>query len=202
VVFNGEFVPGNQWVGPASPWYQSQFPVPGRDVAKAKKLLADAGVKTPLAIDLMVPNNPETRQVAEVMQAMAGEAGFDVKIRVMEFATSLKEAEEGRYQAYMLAWSGRVDPDGNAFQFLRSGAPQNYGGYTNKDVDAALDAARTAGTLADRKAAYAKVAALTLPNAGVVYLYHRLVIIAHSVKLDGYKQLPDGLVRVVGLKLK
>jgi peptide/nickel transport system substrate-binding protein len=202
VVFNGEFVPGNQWVGPASPWYQTQFPVPGRDVAKAKKLLADAGVKTPLPVDLMVPNNPETRQVAEVIQAMTSEAGFDVKIRVTEFATSLKEAEEGRYQAFMLAWSGRVDPDGNTFQFLRTGAPQNYGGYSNKDVDAALDEARTAGSVADRKAAYAKVAALTLPNAGVVYLYHRLVIIAHSVKLDGYKQLPDGLVRVVGLKLK
>jgi len=28
------------------------------------------------------------------------------------------------------------------------------------------------------------------------------VIIAHTQKVDGYKQLPDGLVRVVGVKLK
>jgi peptide/nickel transport system substrate-binding protein len=28
------------------------------------------------------------------------------------------------------------------------------------------------------------------------------VIIAHSAKLEGYTQLPDGLVRVVGVKLK
>ncbi len=203
VVFNGEFVPGNQWVGPTSAYFQEKFPVPGRDVAKAKKLLADAGVKTPLAIDLMVPNNPETRQVAEVIQAMAGEAGFDVKIRVTEFATSLKEAEEGRYQAYMLAWSGRVDPDGNSYQFFKTKAPQNYAGYSNADVDAALDDARTKGTLADRKAAYSKVAEKVLGGAGgTLYLYHRLMIIAHTVKLEGYKQLPDGLVRVVGLKLK
>ena len=46
----------------------------------------------------MVPNNPETRQVAEVMQSMVAEAGFDMKIRVTEFATSLKEAEDGDYQ--------------------------------------------------------------------------------------------------------
>ena len=26
VVFNGEFVPGNQWVNPQSPWYQQGFP--------------------------------------------------------------------------------------------------------------------------------------------------------------------------------
>ena len=31
---------------------------------------------------------------------MAAEAGFDMKIRVTEFATSLKEAEDGHYQAY------------------------------------------------------------------------------------------------------
>ena len=202
VVFNGEFVPGNQGVGPTSPYFQEKFPLPVRDVAKAKKLLADAGVKTPLAIDLMVPNNPETRQVAEVVQAMAGEAGFDVKIRVTEFATSLKEAEDGRYQAYMLAWSGRVDPDGNTYQFYKTKASQNYGGYTNADVDAALEDARTKASLADRKAAYATVAEKVLNGGSVVYLYHRLMIIAHSAKLEGYKQLPDGLVRVVGLKLK
>ena len=41
-----------------------------------------------------------------------------------------------------------------------------------------------------------------LPEGGIIYLYHRLVIIAHAAKLDGYKQLPDGLVRVTGIKLK
>ena len=106
VVFNGEVLPGNQWVSPKSPYYQQKFPVPGRDVAKAKKLLADAGVATPVVVDFMVPNNPESRQVAEVLQAMATEAGFDLKIRVTEFATSLKEAEEGRFQAFFIGWSG------------------------------------------------------------------------------------------------
>ena len=99
VVFNGEFTPGNQWVNPQNSYYQGKFPVPGRDVAKAKKLIAESGVKTPIQVDFMVPNNPETRQVAEVIQAMAAEAGFDMKIRVTEFATSLTEAENGRYQA-------------------------------------------------------------------------------------------------------
>src|ERR1700709_568723 len=38
VVFNGEFKPGNQWVNPDHPYYQKAFPVPQRDVAKAKEL--------------------------------------------------------------------------------------------------------------------------------------------------------------------
>jgi peptide/nickel transport system substrate-binding protein len=44
VVFNGEFKPGNQWVNPEHPYYQKAFPVPKRDVAKAKALLKEAGV--------------------------------------------------------------------------------------------------------------------------------------------------------------
>jgi peptide/nickel transport system substrate-binding protein len=202
VAFNGEFLPGNQWVSPKSPYYQSKFPVPKRDVAKAKELLKAAGVSTPLAIDFMVPNNPETRQVAEIVQAMAGEAGFDIKIRVTEFATSLKEAEEGRYQAYMLAWSGRVDPDGNAYSFHKTNAPQNYGGYSNPEVDRWLDEARVKSSLADRKAVYEKITDKLMSEGSIVYLYHRLMIIAHTARLDGYKQMPDGLIRLTGVKLK
>ena len=81
----------------------------------------------------MVPNNPESRQVAEVIQAMAGEAGFDMKIRVTEFATSLKEAEQGRFQAFFVGWSGRVDPDGNSYIFHKCNAPQNNGGYLRQE---------------------------------------------------------------------
>ena len=41
-----------------------------------------------------------------------------------------------------------------------------------------------------------------LEDEPIVYLYHRKVLIAHTTKLEGYTQMPDGLVRVVGLKLK
>ncbi len=201
VVFNGEVLPGNQWISPRNAYYQEQFPVPKRDVEKAKKLLAEVGLQAPIAVDFMVPNNPESRQVAEVIQAMAAEAGFDMKIRVTEFATSLKEQEQGRYQAFFIGWSGRVDPDGNSYIFHKCGAPQNNRGYCSAEVDALLDEARTKSALADRKAIYAKAAEKLLSEGGIIYLYHRLVIIAHSAKLEGYRQLPDGLVRLVGVKL-
>jgi len=202
VVFNGEVLPGNQWVSPKSSYFQEKFPVPGRDVAKAKKLLADAGVATPVVVDFMVPNNPESRQAAEVLQAMAADAGFDLKIRVTEFATSIKEAEEGRFQAWFIAWSGRVDPDGNSYIFFKCKAPQNNGHYCDKDVDQWLDDARKMSKLEERKAVYGRIAEKYLKEGSIIYLYHRLVIIAHAAKLEGYTQLPDGLVRVVGVKLK
>jgi peptide/nickel transport system substrate-binding protein len=202
VVFNGEFKPGNQWVNPDHPYYQKTFPIRGRDVAKAKALLKEAGVSPPVTVDFMVPKGAETEAVAQVVQSMAAETGFDMKIRVTEFATSLKQAESGEYQAFMLAWSGRIDPDGNSYVFLKTGAPQNYSAWSNAEADKALDDARLVTDLAQRKAIYEKLAKAALEDEPLLYIYHRRILIAHTTKLDGYKQMPDGLVRVVGLKLK
>ncbi|MFZ2157430.1 MAG: ABC transporter substrate-binding protein [Bradyrhizobium sp.] len=202
VVFNGEFKPGNQWVNPDHPYYQKAFPVRPRDIAKAKALIKEAGVAAPIPVDFMVPKGAETEAVAQVIQSMAAEAGFDMKIRVTEFATSLKQAEAGEYQAFMLAWSGRIDPDGNSYVFLKTGAPQNYSAWSNPDADKALDDARLVTDQAQRKAIYEKLAKLALDEEPLLYIYHRRILIAHSTRLDGYKQMPDGLVRVIGLKLK
>jgi peptide/nickel transport system substrate-binding protein len=202
VVFNGEFVPGNQWIYPQNPYYQQAFPIPKRDVAKAKALLKEAGVNGPVTLDFMVPNGPETRAVAEVVQSMAAEAGFDLKIRVTEFATSIKQAEDGDFQLYLIGWSGRSDPDGNSFVFQTCNAPQNNGKYCDKEVDAAHAEARAKSGFAERKKFYEIVAKKFLAEGSILYLYHTQVLVAHSDKVEGYKQMPDGLIRVVGVKLK
>ena len=202
VVFNGEFVPANQWVSPENPYYQKDFPVPKRDVAKAKALLKEAGITAPFDVDFMVPKGAETQAVAEVIQAMASEIGINMKIRVTEFATSLKQAEQGNYQAYLLAWSGRTDPDGNVYSFHKCNAPLNYSGYCNPEVDKLLDKSRVPSDLPTRKAIYNKITKIVLNDEPIIYLYHRKILIAHTTKLQGYTQLPDGIVRVVGLRFK
>jgi peptide/nickel transport system substrate-binding protein len=201
VVFNGLQKPDNQWVSTASPYHSAKFPLPKRDIAKAKALIKEAGVATPIAIDFMVPNNPESRAVAEVMQSLTSEAGFDLKIRVTEFATSLNEGEKGNYQLYFLAWSGRTDPDGNIYSFAACNQPLNIGKFCDPKVDELLNKARTATTLPERKALYEQAAAEILPRGNVVYLYHRTLLFAHSPKLQGFKVMPDGLIRVTDLKL-
>jgi peptide/nickel transport system substrate-binding protein len=202
VVFNGEFVPGNQWISPENAYYQKDFPIPKRDVAKAKALLKEAGVTPPLAIDFMVPQGAENKAVSEVVQSMAAEAGIDMKIRVTEFATSLKTAEQGDYQAFLIGWSGRTDPDGNIYIFAKTKAPQNITGFSSPEVDQALDESRLSADPAKRKAIYEKAAKVLLADNPILYLYHRKVLIAHTTRLEGFKAVPDGLVRVVGLKLK
>lgn len=202
VVFNGEFTPGNQWVSPEHPYYQKAFPIPKRDVEKAKALLKEAGVKLPVSVDLMVPKGAEDESVAQVIQSMAAEAGFDIKIRLIEFATSFKQAQAGEFQAFLIGWSGRIDSDGNSYVFLHSGAPLNDGVYSNPDVDKGFEDARLTSDPAKRKAIYEKVTGQVLKDEPIIYLYHRKLLIAHTAKLEGYRQMPDGLVRVIGLKLK
>jgi len=202
VVFNGEFNPGNQWVNPEHPYYQKAFPVPQRDVEKAKALLKEAGVSLPVTVDLMVPQGSEEQAVAQVLQSMAAEAGFDLRIRVIEFATTFKEAQAGNFQAFQIDWSGRIDPDGNSYVFLHSKAPQNDGGYSNPEADKLMEEARLVSDPAQRKAIYEKLTRIVLNDEPIIYLFHRKVLIAHTKKLEGFRPVPDGLVRVVGLKLK
>jgi peptide/nickel transport system substrate-binding protein len=202
VVFNGEFTPGNQWVSPEHPYYQKAFPVPKRDLAKAKALLKEAGVTQPVSVDYMVTKGAENEAVAQVIQSMAAEAGFDLKIRVIEFATSFKQAQAGEFQVFQIGWSGRIDPDGNSYVFLHSNAPQNDGHYSNPEADKLFEDARLVTDPAARKAIYQKLTGIVLHDEPIIYLYHRKLLIAHTKKLEGYRQMPDGLVRVVGLKLK
>jgi peptide/nickel transport system substrate-binding protein len=202
VVFNGEFVPGNQWVSPEHPYYQKAFPVQKRDIAKAKALLKEAGVALPASVDFMVTKGAENEAVAQVIQSMAAEAGIDLKIRLIEFATSFKQAQAGEFQAFLIGWSGRIDPDGNSYVFMHTKAPQNDGGYSNPEADKAMEDARLITDPAQRKTIYEKLAKIVLNDVPLIYLYHRKLLIAHTTKLEGYKQMPDGLVRVIGLKLK
>ena len=202
VVFNGEFTPGNQWVSPTHPYYQKAFPVHGRDIAKAKALLKEAGVTLPVTVDYMIPKGAENEAVAQVVQSMAAEAGFDIKIRAVEFATTFKQAQAGEFQIFQINWSGRIDPDGNSYIFMRSKAPQNDGGYANPEADKLMEDGRATSNVEERKAIYAKLTKILLDDLPIIYIYHRTLLIAHTTKLQGYKQMPDGLVRVVGLKFK
>src|SRR5437667_1083740 len=182
VVFNGEFTPGNQWVSPTHPYYQKAFPIRPRDIEKAKALLKEAGVTLPVTVDLMVTKGAENEAVSQVIQSMAAEAGFDLKIRVIEFATSFKQAQAGEFQIFQINWSGRIDPDGNSYVFLHTKAPQNDGGYSNPEADKLMEDGRLVADPAQRNAIYEKLTKIVLNDEPIIYLYHRKLLIAHTTK--------------------
>jgi len=201
VVFNGAFLPGNQPVPPESLYYDAATPIPQRDVAKAKQLLAAAGQPNP-TVDLMVPNTSEDQAVAQVLQSMAQEAGIALKLSVIEFATALQEETKGNFEAFLIGWSGRIDPDGNLYNFQHSTGALNYAKYRNADVDRLLDQARTTLDDGARAKLYAQAAQSYLADRHIIYLYHRKWLFAMSSKLQGFVPNPDGLIRLAGLTLQ
>jgi len=123
-----------------------------------------------------------------------------VKIQSVEFATSLDMADKGQFDAYVLAWSGRADPDGNIYSFDACKQPLNYAGYCKPEVDDLLNKSRTAADPEERRKLFGELAALTLKDRPIVYLYHRHWLWAYNAKLSGLRAVPDGLVRVQGLR--
>ena len=200
VAMDGEAEVGNQWVAPTNAYYAKNVPIPKRDVARAKALLQEAGVPNP-SFTLMTPTTSDAQRIAQVVQAMAKEAGFDVKIQATEFATSLDLADKGQFEAYVLAWSGRADPDGNLFSFDGCKQPLNYAGYCNAETDELLNRSRSARDPAERKKVYEQIAARVLKDRPIIYLYHRNWLWAYNAKLGGVRTVPDGLLRVAGLKM-
>ena len=200
VVMDNEATVGNQWVAPSNAYYAKNVPVPRRDVARAKALLKEAGVPNP-SFTLVTATTSEAQRLAVVVQSMAREAGFDVRIQAAEFATSLNMADKGDFEAYILAWSGRADPDGNLFSFDGCKQPLNYAGYCDAETDALLNQSRTLREPAERKKVYEQIATRVLKERPIIYLYHRNWLWAYTAKLAGVRNVPDGLLRVDGLKL-
>ncbi len=201
VVYNGLFPATVQGIPASSPYHNEALKVPERDIAKAKALLAQAGVKTPVSITLGVSTSPVQKQIGEVIQSMSAEAGFDVKVQATEFASMLAAEGSGDFEATGIGWSGRADPDGNLYSFMYTNAPLNDWKYSNKDVDTWLDAARATTDVAARKALYAKITTQLEEDLPVLYLDNNAWVTGFSKKLTGYRPIGDGMIRLQGLNL-
>ena len=200
VVFEGQFAPGNQPFPPANPYNAKELPIQPRDVAKAKALLKEAGVTTPVAVEVTMANNPRSQAVMQVIQSMAQETGFAIKLKATEFATMLNEGTKGDFQSNQYGWSGRPDPDGNIHAFVTCKGGLNDWKYCNPEVDKLLDEARTLSDPAARKAKYTAAQMILSKDLPTIYLYHESWIWGMKKKIDGFVAHPDGMIRLDNVK--
>jgi peptide/nickel transport system substrate-binding protein len=196
VVFAGMYTPNAQATSAVSPLYDSEIPIPPRDVARAKALLGEAGVATPMRVELVVYNTPQGVQAGEVIQSMAAEAGFDVHVNAMEFGTVIAAVNRGDFQITLGGWSGLLDTDSNAWSFLHTGGALNWAHYSNATVDTLLDKARVESDLTARRAAYDGVWKQVDDDLPLIYLYTPRNIAGMSRHIAGFSLLADGLYRL------
>jgi len=201
VAFDGAFVPSNQPEPPGSPFYDNELPVPPRDVARAKAIVAARG-KNRVPVTLLVSTDPLDGRVAEIIQAMAGEAGFDVKIEVIESTSLLARLKSGNYEMALLIWSGRPDPDANIAMWVACDGFVNWGAFCDPKLDEMLKRARSTAETNERARLYAQAAAIYLSARPYIFLYHLKWYWGLSAKLDGFVPHPDGIIRLTGLHLR
>lgn len=201
VVYEGMFHPTAQAVPPSSPYYAANVTPPARDPARAKALLKEAGVTLPYKLELLITNPPDAQQVGEVIQSMAAEAGFEVKLVTMESAVALSTAASGNFEAMMIYWSGRPDPDGNLYSFVHTGGGVNDGRFSNPTIDSLSDEARLVTDPAARRGIYQKLAEASADQLPIIYLWNPKFTWGMTKKLSGFVPVPDGLIRVQGMTL-
>jgi peptide/nickel transport system substrate-binding protein len=201
VVMDGRFVPDNQAELSTSRYFNTDIPVPDRDVVKAKALLKEAGLDR-VALSLRTLNTPSDTQIGEVLQAMAADAGIDIKLVAGETNANIQAMNAGDFQTSLVIWSGRSDPDFNIVQFLACDGFQNWAKYCNPRFDDALNRGRAVTDLAQRAVAYHDAASIYLAERPLIFLFHMTWLYAQSDRLIGFTPVPDGLIRPQGLTLE
>jgi peptide/nickel transport system substrate-binding protein len=155
-----------------------------------------------IPISFLVSNDPLDGRVAQVIQAMAADAGFDVSIEVAESASLLGRLKSGDYELALLIWSGRPDPDANIAMWVACDGFINWGQYCDPRLDQILRQARAITDAGERARLYAQAAAIYLAARPYLFLYHLKWFWGASASLAGFVPHPDGIIRLQGLRFK
>ena len=114
------------------------------NIEKAKALLAEAGVKTPLELTMTLPPPPYARQGGEVIVAQLAKIGITVKVQNVEWAQWLS----GTYgnKDYDLSIVSHVEP----FDLGNYAKSDYYWGYQSKEFNALFDKIKSTANPAER----------------------------------------------------
>jgi peptide/nickel transport system substrate-binding protein len=144
---------------------------------------------------MITSNNPDSLRLAQALQAMVKEGGFDLVIKPVEYAALLDQQDRGDFELLQLGWSGRVDPDANTYNFVGTTGSQNVAGYSSPEVDKLLTDARQATDKAQRIKLYGDVVAKLQQDDPLIYMYRQRNLTGVSKKLLGIQVYPDGVIR-------
>jgi peptide/nickel transport system substrate-binding protein len=142
-----------------------------------------------------VYNDSTNMRLGQVIQSMAKAAGFDVKLQPADAAANLQDGASGTFDMMTVAWSGRIDPDGNVTNLITTSGAINYSGVSDPGIDAPITQAAGETDVAQRAALYAKAVARQAELRGVIYLYHSEYYMGLNKDIAGMEYYEDGLPR-------
>lgn len=163
------------------------------DPAKAKS------IATGFTFTYKTTSDPVAQQLAQLMQSQLAAAGITMNIQTEEFATIVQECEQHQFQACGVNWSGRIDPDGNMYAWWHTGGSFNDSQYSNSQVDAWLDDARTSSDQNKRKQDYQNAQKQIVEDAPYVFTVFGVSPQISDTKVHDFILYPDLMIRMAGV---
>jgi len=210
-VYEGTGTSATTLIPPFMLGYNDQIPEYPYDPEKAKQLLAAAGVKTPIDVDLWYmpvyrPYNPNGKRMGELMQADLAKIGVNAHLVTYEWGDYRKRLQNGEATISQMGWTGdNGDPDNFFFLFgcaaARDGG-QNYARWCNKDYDDRMVKARQSFNSDERAKLYKEMQQISHDEAPYLNIAHSVVYVPTRKSLVGYKVSPLGRFQFHQVDLK
>jgi dipeptide transport system substrate-binding protein len=181
------------------------------DPELAKSLLKEAGVTTPMDIDLWYmpvqrPYNPNAKRIAEMMQADLAKLGINAKLVTYEWGEYRKRLQQGEHMTGQLGWTGdNGDPD-NFFFLLGCAAArpggQNLSKWCNKDFEDRFVKARASSDIQERTKLYEEMQQIHHDEAPNMTIAHSVVYEPTRKEVQDWKISPFGRHEFYGVSMK
>ncbi|WP_315701173.1 MULTISPECIES: ABC transporter substrate-binding protein [unclassified Bradyrhizobium] len=157
------------------------------DPEKAKKLLAEAGIKTPLELSLRLPPPPYARQGGEVLAAELAKVGIVAKIENLEWAAWLAQVFNGPHD-FDLTIVSHVEP----FDLVKFTESNYYFGYHSDAFDKLYQSIVATADEAERATLLGDAQRMLATDAAAGFLYQPQFITIANKKLKGlWKDVPQ-----------
>ncbi|WP_426955111.1 ABC transporter substrate-binding protein [Muricoccus radiodurans] len=165
------------------------------DPARARQLLAAAGVPNGFSCSLLATSTPVLHAAtAEVVQQNLRDVGIDVTLRVPEWATRVTQGNRGQYEFAVMGSVGNwPDPDAvTAFITGPPAYPRSFG-FESARIEGLLKAGREELDEAKRRTIYADLQRAAAEEVPIVGLAWRSQAFAMQKAVTGFRNLPGSL---------
>ena len=154
--------------------FNPDLPEYAHDIARARALLAEAGVAQ--GTEMVIDTTAALKEIAEAIAALLSRTGLRVRAQVWEGAvlSPMWQNPDRRRERdmYLSSWgNGALDPSDIMVPVLRSGGRGNSAGFSNAEVDRLLDAAETEADQAKRADMYKRAQAIVTEQAPWIFLW-------------------------------
>lgn len=209
-VFQGAGIVAKNPIPPTIWSYNDAVKDDDYDPAKARKLLAEAGLSKGFKTDIWAmpvqrPYNPNARRMAEMIQADWAKVGVKAKIITYEWAEYLKRSKDGEHQTVLLGWTGdNGDPDNFLAVLLSCDAVggANRSRFCYKPFEDLIQKAKTVTDLKERTKLYEQAQMIFKEQAPWVTIAHSKVFEPVRKEVEDYRISPLGLHIFYGVDIK